>query len=77
MAAPTPAARLLRALIAVGDPEAIARVRASLEAAGTAAGAAAQLGVSRATAQRWAVALGVARPRGNPAFRPRDAKRHP
>lgn len=68
MASSSPSARLLRALVSVRDPEALARVRAALGAAGTAAGAAEALGVSPSTAQRWARELGLARRPGNPSF---------
>jgi len=65
----TPAARLLRARLDAGDPDAQHMVRDALERHGSASAAAEELGVSPATAARWARLLGRARPRGNPAFR--------
>lgn len=62
----TAASRLLRARMDAGDPEAIDYVREVLERAGNATAAAPELGVSEATARRWARLLGVERPRGNP-----------
>lgn len=48
------------------DQDAIDYVRETLERAGNATAAAPELGVSEATARRWARLLGVERPRGNP-----------
>lgn len=65
----TPAGRLLRARLDAGDEEAGDYVRDVLRRNGSASAAAIELGVSEATAQRWARLLGVSRPRGNPAWR--------
>jgi hypothetical protein len=51
-----------------GEPEAIEHVRDALERHGSAAAAAEELGVSAATAGRWAHLVGLVRPRGNPEF---------